>query len=101
MTPILGVVAVILTALFVPEPVRGASEAGNETGDEIMVETSFKEDVIYLVKNKTAVYSTIAFTAVTYVLGCLAFWAPLFLEDAYLAQGKQQIDTSHAFKITV
>lgn len=92
-TPILGVLAVALTALFVPEPARGARESGNDSGAEIMVETSFKEDVLYLVKNKTAVLVTVAYTAVTYVLGCLSFWAPSFLEDAYLALGQNPNNT--------
>ena len=87
-TPTLGVIAVILAAFFVPEPARGAREASNDNGLEIKVETSFKDDVMYLFKNKTAVAVTVAYTSVTYVLGCLSFWAPVFLEDAYLAQGE-------------
>ena len=86
-TPIFGLIAVILTFLFVPEPARGSQEAANEGGDQIVVQTNLKEDLIYLIKNKTVVYCTIGFIAVTYVLGCLAFWSPKFLEDAYLAQG--------------
>ena len=86
-TPILGVILVILTFLFVPEPARGAKEAGNQGGKSLTVRSTFREDVKYLLCNKTVVYVSLGFTAVAYVAGCLSFWAPNFLEDAYLSQG--------------
>ena len=86
-TPICGVILVILTFLFVPEPARGAKEEGNASGRALTVKTTFLEDLKYLVKNKTIVYASLGFTAVAYNAGCLSFWAPNFLEDAYLAQG--------------
>ncbi|XP_063725743.1 protein spinster homolog 1-like [Symsagittifera roscoffensis] len=90
--PILGVIAVILTVLFVPEPMRGSRETSVDNGVELKMKTSMKDDVIYLftgcTSNKTAVFVTLACTANVYVVGCLAFWAPLFIEEAYLAQGE-------------
>ena len=44
-TPVLGVVCVILTVLFVKEPPRGASEGGTH-----LKTTAWKEDLKYLVK---------------------------------------------------
>ncbi|XP_063728586.1 protein spinster homolog 1-like [Symsagittifera roscoffensis] len=86
------VIAVILTVLVVPEPMRGSRETSADNGVELKMKTSMKDDVIYLItgciSNKTAVFVTLACTANVYVVGCLAFWAPVFIEEANLAQGE-------------
>ena len=45
-----------------------------------------QEDIISLAKNKSYVFSTLAFTCVTFVTGALSWWAPNLLEDALRTQ---------------
>ena len=57
--PILGVIAVILTVLFVPEPMRGSRETSVDNGVELKMKTSMKDDVIYLFTGCTSVIESI------------------------------------------
>ena len=47
-----------------------------------MTNILLQEDLICLAKNKSYVFSTLAFTCVTFVTGALSWWAPNLLEDA-------------------
>lgn len=76
-TPIAGAAAVIAILVLMIDPPRGESE-----GHQDMVAQSYKEDLICLAKNKSYVFSTLAFTCVTFVTGALSWWAPNLLEDA-------------------
>lgn len=76
-TPIAGIAAVIAILVLMIDPPRGESE-----GHQDMVAQSYKEDLICLAKNKSYVFSTLAFTCVTFVTGALSWWAPNLLEDA-------------------
>jgi len=76
-TPIAGIAAVIAILVLMIDPPRGESE-----GHQDMVARSYKEDLICLAKNKSYVFSTLAFTCVTFVTGALSWWAPNLLEDA-------------------
>uniref|UniRef100_A0A1B0FH04 Major facilitator superfamily (MFS) profile domain-containing protein n=1 Tax=Glossina morsitans morsitans TaxID=37546 RepID=A0A1B0FH04_GLOMM len=72
-TPALGVIAAILI-LITKDPERGESEGGHD-----LRATAYKEDLKYLMKNRSFVFSTIAFTCVAFVTGALAWWSPTFI----------------------
>ncbi|XP_021952664.1 protein spinster isoform X2 [Folsomia candida] len=73
-TPIMGSVATILILIAMIDPPRGQSE-----GSTALKATSYKEDVVYLRKNKSFILSTLGFTCVTFVAGALAWWGPIFI----------------------
>ncbi|KAJ0061717.1 hypothetical protein NL108_006860, partial [Boleophthalmus pectinirostris] len=84
LTPILGVIGLLLLGFLCPNPSRGAVENQGQTNAE---PTSYKEDIKYLLKNKSFVWSTLAVTAMAFLTGALAFWMPLFLSRAQVFQG--------------
>lgn len=81
---------------FVEEPERGQAE--KEAGAKMEIQrTSYLKDVLYLIKqwacvinsyffSKTYIFATLAFTAVTFVTGTLAFWAPSAVKYAYCSK---------------
>ena len=75
----------ILKVIFVTEPTRGAKEKMLQEG--LKAETTLIKDVKYLATNKTVVFCTMGFAAVTYVVACISWWGPSFIEYAYLSQG--------------
>lgn len=83
-TPALGLVAVLLLFFVVQEPKRGAVEAREE-----LHQTSWLTDVRALSRNCSFVLSTFGFTAVAFVTGSLALWAPTFLYRAAVFTGKK------------
>lgn len=83
-TPILGVICVVLIIVFCQEPKRGMSEGGTELHN-----TKFRDDVIAIIKNKSFALSSFGFTCVAFVTGALALWAPLFMEDAIVLKTGQ------------
>ncbi|XP_034406634.1 protein spinster homolog 3 isoform X1 [Cyclopterus lumpus] len=85
-TPILGLVGLVLLVLLCPNPTRGAAETPRE---EVTGESSYPEDVKYLLKNKSYVWSSLGVTATSFLTGALAFWAPTFLSRAQVSQGLQ------------
>ncbi|XP_028839132.1 LOW QUALITY PROTEIN: protein spinster homolog 3 [Denticeps clupeoides] len=76
LNPILGSVGLLLLLIFIPNPPRGAADSKEGVH---MEQTSYCEDVRYLLKNRTFVWSTLGVTAMAFVTGALAFWTPLFL----------------------
>uniref|UniRef100_W5K770 Protein spinster homolog 1 n=1 Tax=Astyanax mexicanus TaxID=7994 RepID=W5K770_ASTMX len=96
-TPALGVVAVFLLVCVVKEPKRGAIEARPE---HTLHRTSWLADMKALCQNKSFILSTFGFTAVAFVTGSLALWAPAFLFRAAVFTGekvpcvKEPCDTS-------
>lgn len=72
-TPILGVVAVIMLYM-IKDPKRGASE-----GHQGMEPTSFFEDLKQLCRNRSFMLSTGGFTCVAFVAGALAWWGPTYI----------------------
>lgn len=76
-TPIAGAVAVILILFFLEDPPRGQSEGHGE-----MQAQTYAEDLSGLAKNKSFVYSTLAFTCVTFCTGALSWWGPVFIAKA-------------------
>uniref|UniRef100_A0A8C9TB68 SPNS lysolipid transporter 3, sphingosine-1-phosphate (putative) n=1 Tax=Scleropages formosus TaxID=113540 RepID=A0A8C9TB68_SCLFO len=83
--PILGFIGLILLMLIVPSPPRGASET---QGAVHLENTPYMEDVKYLLKNRSFVWSSLGVTAMAFVTGALAFWTPVFLYRAQVKQGR-------------
>ncbi|XP_026903088.2 protein spinster homolog 3 isoform X4 [Acinonyx jubatus] len=86
--PCLEAVALVLLIALVPDPPRGAAEKQEEvaTGGP---RSSWWEDVRYLGRNWSFVWSTLGVTAVAFVAGALGFWAPKFLFEARVVHGLQ------------
>ncbi|XP_028276892.1 protein spinster homolog 3 isoform X2 [Parambassis ranga] len=78
-TPLLGIVGLILMVFLCPNPARGAAETH---GEEVTGQSSYLEDVKYLLKNKSYVLSSLGVTALAFLTGALAFWLPTFLSRA-------------------
>lgn len=85
-TPGLGLIAVLLLLFVVQEPKRGAIEARPE---HHLHRTSWLTDLQALSKNYSFVLSTFGFTAVAFVTGSLALWAPTFLFRAAVFTGEK------------
>ncbi|XP_040907426.1 protein spinster homolog 3 [Toxotes jaculatrix] len=83
-TPILGLVGLVLLVFLCPNPVRGAAETH---GEGVTERSSYLEDVKYLLKNKSYVWSSFGVTAMAFLTGALAFWMPTFLSRAQVTQG--------------
>lgn len=86
LNPILGSLGLLLLAVLCPNPPRGASDAH---GGSTIEHTSYLEDVKYLLKNKSFVWSSLGVTAMAFLTGALAFWTPTFLSRARVTQGIQ------------
>lgn len=73
-TPLLGVLSVILLLVFLDEPERGQSE-------EVMNSDSsgLWDDLRYLAGNKSYIWSSVGFTCVCFSIGALSWWAPSFV----------------------
>ncbi|KAF3699697.1 Protein spinster -like protein 1 Protein not really started Spinster-like protein [Channa argus] len=85
-TPALGLIALLLLVFVVKEPKRGAIEARPE---QHLHHTSWFTDLLALSKNRSFVFSTLGFTAVAFVTGSLALWAPTFLFRAAVFTGEK------------
>ncbi|XP_053707573.1 protein spinster homolog 1 [Synchiropus splendidus] len=83
-TPALGLIAVLLLLFVVQEPKRGAVEARPE---HQLHHTSWVTDLKALTQNRSFMLSTFGFTAVAFVTGSLALWAPTFLFRAAVFTG--------------
>lgn len=96
-TPVLGVIAVVLIAML-RDPERGASE-----GTHHMQATSYREDIKAIVRNPSFMLSTAGFTCVAFVAGALAWWGPKFIYLGLVSQpGNENItlnDVSYKFGI--
>ncbi|XP_047614455.1 protein spinster homolog 3 isoform X3 [Phacochoerus africanus] len=87
-TPCLEAVALILLLVLVPDPPRGAAEKQGVValGGQ---RNSWWEDIRYLWRNKSFVWSTLGVTAMAFVTGALGFWIPKFLFEARVVHGLQ------------
>uniref|UniRef100_A0A8C1LCT6 Spinster homolog 3 (Drosophila) n=1 Tax=Cyprinus carpio TaxID=7962 RepID=A0A8C1LCT6_CYPCA len=83
-SPALGGLGLLLLVFLIPDPPRGASE---NKGGATMERTTYIEDVKYLLKNRSFVWSSLGVTAMAFVTGALAFWTPTFLSRAQVTQG--------------
>ncbi|CAF1442017.1 unnamed protein product [Adineta steineri] len=83
-TPVLGVVCVILLIALVKEPERGSAD-----GARMQKRSSWFYDVKQVLKIKSFLLTTLGFTWVAFALGSLSWWGPIFLEKAHiLAKGQ-------------
>ena len=73
-TPPLGFLCVILLIFIVKEPKRGGAEGSLVEENH----SSIKDDVIYLLKNKTFMWITFGFTFASFVLGGLSWLANFY-----------------------
>nr|XP_027804348.2 protein spinster homolog 1 [Marmota flaviventris] len=85
-TPGLGVVAVLLLFLVVREPPRGAVERHSDSPP--LNPTSWWADLRALARNPSFTLSSLGFTAVAFVTGSLALWAPAFLLRSRVVLGE-------------
>ncbi|XP_056263069.1 protein spinster homolog 1 [Pseudoliparis swirei] len=85
-TPGLGLLAVLLLLFVVQEPRRGGVEERPERHGQ---RTGWLADVQALSRNSSFVLSTFGFTAVAFVTGSLALWAPTFLFRAAVFTGER------------
>ncbi|XP_019880843.2 protein spinster isoform X2 [Aethina tumida] len=81
-TPVLGLIAVLLILFVLEDPERGQIE-----GSGHMETTPWIEDVVDIVQNKSFMLSTAGFTCVSFVAGALAWWGPLFIDKGIALQG--------------
>ncbi|KAM5273502.1 protein spinster homolog 3 [Ctenodactylus gundi] len=86
--PCLEAVALILFILLVPDPPRGAAEEQGEVAMGVR-RSSWCEDVRYLGRNWSFVWSTLGVTAMAFVTGALGFWVPKFMFEARVVHGLQ------------
>ncbi|XP_050466049.1 protein spinster isoform X1 [Cataglyphis hispanica] len=77
-TPILGIVAIILLLTAVRDPIRGEREGGVH-----LTTTTWSHDIKELLKNPSFMLSTAGFTCVAFVTGALAWWAPTYLQYGF------------------
>ncbi|CAM5165018.1 unnamed protein product [Eretmochelys imbricata] len=96
-TPCMGVIAVALLILLVPDPTQDAPEghrgqsisnttqgADKKSGAESTASTTWCEDVKSLSKNRSFIWSSLGVTAMAFVTGALGLWVPVFLSRAQL-----------------
>lgn len=97
-TPVLGLIAIILAILFLRDPPRGEAESGIH-----LVQTGLKEDLIYLSRNCSFIWSTFGFTCVAFATGALALWAPTYMEYAISLNSKtvDSLSTSVSIKFGI
>ncbi|EDL12688.1 RIKEN cDNA 9830002I17, isoform CRA_b [Mus musculus] len=86
--PCLDAMALALLILLVPDVPRGAAEKQGEVAVRAP-RSSWCEDVRYLGRNWSFVFSTLGVTAIAFVTGALGFWAPKFLFEARVVHGLQ------------
>uniref|UniRef100_A0A3Q1J2A1 Protein spinster homolog 1 n=1 Tax=Anabas testudineus TaxID=64144 RepID=A0A3Q1J2A1_ANATE len=84
-TPGLGLIAVFLLLFVVKEPRRGAIEARPENH----LRQTIQSDIDDVITVCSFVLSTFGFTAVAFVTGSLALWAPTFLFRAAVFTGEK------------
>ncbi|XP_060060160.1 protein spinster homolog 3 isoform X2 [Erinaceus europaeus] len=86
--PCLEAVALILLIVLVPDPPRGAAEKLGEVASGAP-RSSWCQDIRYLGRNWSFVWSTLGVTSMAFVTGALGFWAPKFLFEARVVHGLQ------------
>ncbi|CAF0865140.1 unnamed protein product [Adineta ricciae] len=81
-TPVFGVICVILLCFLVKEPPRGDAD-----GAQMQKRSNWFFDVKQVLKIKTFILITLGFTWVSFALGSLSWWGPIFLQKAHRAEG--------------
>ncbi|VDM41846.1 unnamed protein product [Toxocara canis] len=83
-TPILGIICLLLIIFIIKEPKRGEVElakgAANASG---ITPTSYWEDLKALCQIPTYINATLAYTSVVFVTGTLSWWGPTAISHAF------------------
>lgn len=87
-TPVLGLVAVLLIYFVLEDPERGEIEGGGR-----IETTSFKEDIKDVLSNRTFMLTTGGFTCVAFVAGALSWWGPNFIEKGLKLQTTEEVNS--------
>eukprot|EP00794_Sanderia_malayensis_P013800 gene13800-15245_t len=96
-TPGLGLLSAVLCIFVIREPERGANEvASQEQESSVHLKSSlnvstYLDDLKYLAGVKSFVSATIGTTCISFVAGCVAFWAPKFFMNAQHQQGHAEV----------
>jgi MFS family permease len=91
-TPLPAVILAIVVLVLVKEPVRGSNDIGFSSTKGVQGKSGVKayfEDVLYCLRNKSFMLSSLGYTAVTFTVGALAQFAPLFILRASCIVTKQ------------
>uniref|UniRef100_A0A8R1DM73 MFS domain-containing protein n=1 Tax=Caenorhabditis japonica TaxID=281687 RepID=A0A8R1DM73_CAEJA len=85
-TGVFGIFCLVLIIFFVREPERGKAERakGEITAD--VHATSYWADLKDLLSNATYVTSSLGYTATVFMIGTLAWWAPITIQYAEAAR---------------
>ncbi|VDN57940.1 unnamed protein product [Dracunculus medinensis] len=88
LTPIIGIICLLLLIIILNEPIRGAAENAN------LEATTLCDDIKYLLTIRTYIFSTIGSTCVVSVAGCLAWWTPTLIQHAWsMEHGTSEISS--------
>ncbi|XP_006819050.1 protein spinster homolog 1-like [Saccoglossus kowalevskii] len=91
-TPVLGVVSLILIVGVLKEPQRGQSDTGHTVRA-----TSYLQDLKALAGNHSYIWSCLGYVGVAWVAGCLSWWAPRYIQYAYALRGQSQDSVALVF----
>eukprot|EP00096_Caligus_rogercresseyi_P008223 TRINITY_DN26710_c0_g1_i1.p1 TRINITY_DN26710_c0_g1~~TRINITY_DN26710_c0_g1_i1.p1 ORF type:complete len:467 (+),score=76.24 TRINITY_DN26710_c0_g1_i1:30-1430(+) len=91
-TPVLTLIGILLMFFFLLDPERGTTE-GVKTS-KTKSNTSILDDLKYLLKNKSYILVTIAYTFLTFATGALTWWGPLLVESAIKVRTEYGYDIS-------
>ncbi|CAK8680419.1 unnamed protein product [Clavelina lepadiformis] len=89
-TPGLGVITMILMMIIIPNVKRGASETATDIATIKNLQgnrASYLDDLKYILKNKSFVFITIAFTFMAFVVGSLTIWGPVYVAYSQIVAG--------------
>ncbi|XP_061460744.1 protein spinster homolog 3-like isoform X2 [Rhineura floridana] len=81
-TPCMGAVGLVFLVLLVPESPRHGTE--NPVADECGGDSTWLKDISSLCKNWSFLWSSLGVTAMSFVIGALGFWMPVFLSRAQI-----------------
>jgi len=99
-TPILNILALVLLVVFMMDPPRGENEAQSKKINQEKEErkgfghqlASWGDDLMYLLKNKSYMFSTAAFTCLTFCTGALSWFGPNFVMTALKVRKEYQLE---------
>ena len=90
--PVIIFLAIILSA-YVREPPRGHSEGATH-----LEATSFKKDLLYILKIPAFMLTSFAFTCVAFALGALSYWTVNMVTRVYLINGEVVSESEIGYK---
>lgn len=95
-TPILGIVAIVLVLVFIKDPERGNAEGGSNLEPTDWL-TDFKE----IINTKSFILSTLGFTCVAFVSGALGWHAANFISIGSLLISKSNVKSDPTIKFGI